>query len=63
MLTPAMVHYGETAAVIARRGAVLATAYAAHPERFVRRAPRPAEPPTAVWINPPKPTDGNGDLQ
>lgn len=63
LLTPVTVHYGETAAVIARRGAVLAAAYAAHPERFVRRAPRPAEPPAAVWINPPKPTDGNGDRQ
>ena len=63
LLTPATVHYGEAAAVIERRGEVLAAAYAAHPERFVRRAPRPAEPPTAVWINPPKPTDGNGDRQ
>ena len=63
LLTPATVHYGEAAAVIERRGEVLAAAYAAHPERFVRRAPRPAEPPTAVWINPPKPADGNGDRQ
>ena len=63
VLTPATVHYGETAAVIERRGAVLAAAYAVHPERFVRRAPQPAEPPTAVWINAPKPADGNGDLQ
>ena len=49
--------------MIERRGEVLAAAYAAHPERFVRRAPRPAEPPTAVWINPPKPADSNGDRQ
>ena len=63
LLRPATVHYGETAAVIERRGEVLAAAYAAHPERFVRRAPRPAEPPTAVWINPPTPADGNGDRQ
>ena len=63
LLTPATVHYGETAAVIERRATVLTAAYAAHPERFVRRAPQPAEPPTAVWINPPKPADGNGDLQ
>ena len=52
-----------SATVIERRTAVLAAAYAAHPERFVRRAPRPAEPPTAVWINPPKSADGHGDLQ
>ena len=63
LLAPTTVHYGETAAVIERRGEVLAAAYAAHPERFVRRAPRPAEPPTAVWINPPKPAHGNGDRQ
>jgi putative transposase len=63
LLTPATVHYGKTAAVIERRSAVLTAAYAAHPERFVRRAPRPAEPPSAVWINPPKPAEGNRDLQ
>jgi putative transposase len=63
MLTPATVHYDDTATVLQRRGAVLAAAYAAHPERFVRRAPRPAEPPTAVWINPPTPAHGNGDRQ
>jgi putative transposase len=63
LLAPATVHYGEAAAVIERRAAVLAAAYAAHPERFVRRAPRPAEPPTAVWINAPKPAHGNGDRQ
>ena len=32
---------------------VLAAAYAAHPERFVNGRPRPADLPTAVWINPP----------
>ena len=48
LLTPATVHYGETAAVLARRRDILAAAYAQHPERFVRRAPRPAEPPNAV---------------
>jgi putative transposase len=63
LLTPATVHYGETAAVLARRGEILAAAYAQHPERFVRRAPQPAEPPKAVWINPSKPVGGNGVLQ
>jgi putative transposase len=63
LLAPTTVHHGNSATVIERRSAVLAAAYAAHPERFVRRAPRPAEPPTAVWINPPKSADGNGDLQ
>ena len=32
---------------------VLAAAYVAHPERFVNGPPRPADLPTAVWINPP----------
>jgi putative transposase len=57
------VHYGQTAAVLAHRREILAAAYAQHPERFVRRAPRPAEPPAAIWINPPKPVDASGELQ
>ena len=63
LLTPATVHYGQTAAVLAQRREILAAAYARHPERFVRRAPRPAEPPKAVWINPPEPVDANRELQ
>jgi putative transposase len=41
MLTPADVHFGRASQVIAARQAVLTGAYAAHPERFVRRPPRP----------------------
>jgi putative transposase len=52
-LTPAVVHFGEAAAVRAHRQHVLATAYAAHPERFVKGRPQPADLPQAVWINPP----------
>jgi putative transposase len=52
-LTPAVVHFGQAVTIRARRQQVLATAYAAHPERFVKGRPRPAELPTAVWINPP----------
>jgi putative transposase len=57
-LTPAVVHVGHAATVRAQRQQVLATAYAAHPERFVKGRPQPADLPTAVWINPPvkKPT-------
>ena len=33
------------------RDAGLAEAYAAHPERFVRRPPEPLALPTAAWIN------------
>lgn len=52
-LTPAMVHYGVAEGVREQRSIVLAAAYAAHPERFVRGVPQPAPLPTAVWINPP----------
>jgi hypothetical protein len=54
LLTPADVHRGRAASRIAARAEVLASAYAAHPERFVRGVPQPAAAPTAVWINPPK---------
>ena len=54
LLTPADVHLGRAATRIAARAAVLAGAYAAHPDRFVRGVPRPGAAPTAVWINPPK---------
>jgi len=53
LLTPAMVHQGEVATVLAARGAVMEQAYRAHPERFVRGAPQPSAPAVAVWINPP----------
>ncbi len=53
LLTPAVVHEGRTATVLAARQVVLRGAYAAHPERFVRGEPRPASLPPAVWINPP----------
>jgi putative transposase len=53
LLTPADVHYGRSAAVLARRQEVLLQAYAAHPERFVKGAPLPMALPSAVWINPP----------
>jgi putative transposase len=53
LLTPAMVHSGRTDQVLQLRQQTLLAAYAVHPERFVRHAPRPLAPPTAVWINPP----------
>ena len=52
-LTPAVVHFGQAAAVRAHRDRVLTAAYAAHPERFVNGRPQPADLPNAVWINPP----------
>jgi putative transposase len=50
-----MMHYGQIEAVGAARQHVLTAAYAAHPERFVRRPPVPPTVPTAAWINPPPP--------
>jgi putative transposase len=55
LLPPEVVHYGQAQAADDTRSEVLAAAYAAHPERFVRQAPRPPQLPTAAWINPPKP--------
>lgn len=51
--TPADVHTGRAALVTAARQRALDVAYAAHPERFVRKAPVAALPPAAAWINPP----------
>jgi putative transposase len=53
LLTPAVVHFGETQAVLAHRQVVLDTAYQAHPDRFVRRPPKPMSLPSQVWINKP----------
>jgi putative transposase len=53
LLTPADVHFGRAPVVLAARQGVLDEAYAAHPERFVQRAPRVSAPPTEVWINKP----------
>jgi putative transposase len=55
LLVPAVVHYGQAEAVLQKRQQVLAAAYVAHPERFVKHPPAPAQLPVAVWINPPKP--------
>jgi putative transposase len=53
LMTPATVHYGRAPAVHAERAQVLEAAYAATPERFVRRAPTPPPVPAAAWINKP----------
>jgi putative transposase len=53
LLTPADVHLGRADQIIGARAAVLDGAYAAHPERFVRRPPQPPRLPQAVWINKP----------
>jgi len=55
LCTPATVHAGQAAAVHAARAVVLSTAYAVHPERFVRQAPVPPPLPAPAWINQPVP--------
>ncbi len=52
-LTPADVHYGRAATILAVRHRTRLAAYAAHPERFVHGPPRLETLPAAVWINPP----------
>ena len=58
LMTPAAVHFGHAAAIHANRVHVLAAAHAAHPERFVRGAPRPPALTTAAWINQPELQEG-----
>ena len=53
MMTPQSVHYGQTDQIFAVRQRALNTAYAQHPERFVKKPPVPELLPTAAWINPP----------
>jgi putative transposase len=57
LLTPADVHHRRAEERRAQRATVLARAYAAHRERFVRGVPTPPMLRTAVWINPPKEID------
>ena len=53
LLTPADVHYGRAEQITSARAQVLEGAYAAHPERFVRKPPQPPRLPEQVWINKP----------
>jgi putative transposase len=53
LLTPADVYFGRAPDVLAARQHVLDAAYAAHPERFVRKPPTSGAPPSEVWINKP----------
>ena len=61
LMTPAAVHDGRASAMRDARQQVLLTAYAAHPERFVRQPPQPPVLPHAVWINPPKTQSASQD--
>jgi putative transposase len=53
LMTPTAVHHGHATQLHAHRQLVLDAAYAANPERFVRKAPAPPALPTAAWINKP----------
>jgi putative transposase len=52
--TPADVHFGRAELLRDKRAVVLQSAYAAHPERFVRKSPEPPKLPAVAWINEPK---------
>jgi len=54
-LTPEIVHYGESRAILETRAATLWRAFDLHPQRFKGRRPEPPLLPPAVWINPPNP--------
>jgi hypothetical protein len=53
LMTPAMVHHGRAAHILAHRQVVLDAAFRARPERFVRKPPRQPELPSQIWINRP----------
>ena len=59
--TPHDVHYGHAEQVREHRAGVLTDAYNRHPERFVRKAPKPPELPAAAWINRPAEQDDQQD--
>ena len=52
--TPGDVHHGLAEIIREKRAGILNTAYAAHPERFVRKPPTPPELPSSAWINQPE---------
>jgi len=57
MHTPFDVHHGRAAAVRQARALTLTAAYAATPQRFVRKHPEPPALPGTAWINRPQPAD------
>jgi putative transposase len=53
LMIPESVHYGWAEGIFTARSAVLAEAYARHPNRFKGRIPKPPDLPESVWINKP----------
>lgn len=56
LMSPDAVHHGHAPELRQHRQQVLCSAFAAHPQRFVRGTPMPPKLPTQVWINQPKET-------
>jgi putative transposase len=51
------IHFGRAQKIYTARQATLYAAFLTTPERLVHKPPKPPQIPTAVWINPPKPTE------
>jgi putative transposase len=62
LLTPESVHYGKAGLATSQRQVILASAFAAHPERFVCGMPRPPQLPDAAWINKPKKISDDAEI-
>jgi putative transposase len=62
LLTPETVHQGKAELATSHRQLVLAAAFDAHPERFVRGTPMPPRLPEAAWINKPKTTSDASEI-
>lgn len=61
LLTPSDVHHGRGEQRLEARRSVMAAAFAAAPERFVRGVPTVGPLPSAVWIN--KPASSPEDVE
>lgn len=55
-LTPSSLHYGLAQKTLIARNETMRLAFEKNPHRFVKGKPKQFELPTAVWINPPKPS-------
>jgi transposase InsO family protein len=57
LMTPDQIHFGQAQEIYTARQATLDAAFLTTPERFGHKPAKPPQIPTAVWINPPKPTE------
>ncbi|MEX2375029.1 MAG: DDE-type integrase/transposase/recombinase, partial [Dehalococcoidia bacterium] len=63
LMARADVHYGRAPQITAARAKVLDAAYAANPQRFVRKPPEPTRLADTIWINRPVDDPTAGTLQ